>query len=78
MKRALEVGGVVAAVVLIAFGVAAIAMGIDGTDTVGENLSQEQIVGTPDMTPEGSRRKSKMPASRRKRFRCLTAMSLTS
>ncbi len=52
MKKALEIGGVVAAVVLIVFGVAAILMGIDGTDTVGENLSQEQIVGTPDMTPE--------------------------
>lgn len=51
MKKALEIGGVVAAVVLIAFGVAAIVMGIDGTDTVGENLSREQIAGTPDMTP---------------------------
>ncbi len=52
MKKALEVGGVLASVVLIVFGVAAIVMGIDGTDTVGNNLSQEQIMGTPDMTPE--------------------------
>jgi len=52
MKKALEVGGVVAALVLIAFGVAAIVMGVDGSDTVGENLAQEQIVGTPDMTPD--------------------------
>lgn len=52
MKKALEIGGVVASVVLIAFGVGAIAMGIDGSNTVEENLAQEQIVGTPDMTPE--------------------------
>lgn len=52
MKKALEIGGVVASVVLIAFGIGAIAMGIDGSNTVEENLAQEQIVGTPDMTPE--------------------------
>lgn len=52
MKKALDIGGVLASVALIAFGVAAIVMGVDGVDTVEENLSQEQIVGTPDMTPE--------------------------
>jgi hypothetical protein len=52
MKKALEIGGVIASVVLIAFGVAAIVMGIDGTDTVQDNLALEQIEGTPDMTPE--------------------------
>jgi hypothetical protein len=52
MKKALEIGGVIASVVLIAFGVAAIVMGIDGTDTVKDNLAAEQIEGTPDMTPE--------------------------
>jgi hypothetical protein len=52
MKKALEIGGVVASVVLIAFGVAAIVMGINGTDTVKDNLAQEQIAGTPGMTPE--------------------------
>lgn len=52
MKKALEIGGVIASVVLIAFGIGAIAMGIDGSNTVEENLAQEQIVGTPDMTPE--------------------------
>lgn len=54
MKKALELGGVAASVVLIVFGVAAIVMGIDGTNTVGDTLSQEQIVGTPDMTPEAT------------------------
>lgn len=52
MKKALEIGGILASVVLVVFGVAAIVMGIDGTDTVETNLAQEQIVGTPDMTPE--------------------------
>ena len=51
MKKALEIGGVIASVVLIVFGAAAVVMGIDGTETVEENLSREQIVGTPDMTP---------------------------
>jgi uncharacterized iron-regulated membrane protein len=52
VKKALEIGGVIASVVLIAFGVIAIVMGMDGTSTVEDNLAQEQIVGTPDMTPE--------------------------
>lgn len=52
MKKALEIGGVIASVVLIAFGIAAIVMGVDGADTVEDRLAQEQIVGTPDMTPE--------------------------
>jgi len=52
VKKALEIGGVIASVVLIAFGVAAIIMGANGKSTVEDNLSQEQIVGTPDMKPE--------------------------
>lgn len=52
MRRGLEIGGLVAAVVLIAFGVAAVVMGIDGNDTVKDSLAQERIVGTPEMTPE--------------------------
>lgn len=52
MKKALEIGGGIAAVVLIAFGIAAIVMGTDGVSTVEDKLNQERIVGTPDMTPE--------------------------
>jgi len=51
MKKGLELGGFVAAVVLIAFGVAAIVMGFDGKSTVQDSIAREQIVGTPDMTP---------------------------
>lgn len=52
MRKGLEIGGAVAAVVLVAFGVAAIVMGANGQSTVGDSLAQEQIAGTPDMTPE--------------------------
>ena len=51
MRKALEIGGVVAAAVLVAFGIAAIVMGIDGRSTVRDSLKLEQIVGSPDMTP---------------------------
>jgi putative Mn2+ efflux pump MntP len=51
MKKFLEWGGVAAAVVLIAFGVGAIVIGVNGRSTVHSSLQQEQIVGSPDMTP---------------------------
>jgi F0F1-type ATP synthase membrane subunit c/vacuolar-type H+-ATPase subunit K len=52
MRKVLEIGGVVAAAVLIAFGIAAIVMGMDGRSTVNSSLKQEQITGTPDMSPK--------------------------
>jgi hypothetical protein len=51
MKKLLEWGGVAAGIVLIAFGVAAIVLGVNGRSTVHSSLGLEQIVGTPDMTP---------------------------
>ena len=51
MRKALEIGGAVASIVLIAFGIAAIVMGFNGRSTVNDSLKQEQITGTPDMTP---------------------------
>jgi hypothetical protein len=51
MRKVFELGGVLAAVVLIAFGIAAIVMGVNGQSTVNKSLKQELIVGTPDMTP---------------------------
>jgi len=41
----------VAAAILIAFGITTIIMGLNGRSTVRDSLTQEQIVGTPDMTP---------------------------
>ena len=55
MRKGLEIGGIVAAVVLIVFGVVSIAMGVDGRDTVTTSLERENIVGTPDMTPAAIR-----------------------
>jgi hypothetical protein len=55
MRKLFEFGGLVAAAILIAFGVAAIVMGFDGRSTVGDSLKQEQIVGSADMTPAGIR-----------------------
>ena len=52
MKRFLEIGGVAAGVVLIAFGVAAIVLGVNGKNTIGNELKLQQITGTPDMTPK--------------------------
>jgi F0F1-type ATP synthase membrane subunit c/vacuolar-type H+-ATPase subunit K len=51
MRKLFEIGGLVAAALLIAFGVAAIVMGFHGRSTVGSELKQQQIVGTPDMKP---------------------------
>ena len=51
MRKVLTLGGLVAAAVLIAFGVASIVMGVNGRNTVHESLQQEHIVGSPDMTP---------------------------
>ena len=51
MRKLFEIGGLVAAAILIAFGVVAIVMGVNGRSTVQTSLAQEKIVGTPDMTP---------------------------
>ena len=51
MRKVFEIGGVVAAAILVAFGIAAIVMGVNGRSTVSESLKLEQIVGSPDMTP---------------------------
>ena len=53
MRRAFEIGGIVAAIVMIAFGTAAIVMGANGRSTVQANLLAQKIVGTSDMTPAG-------------------------
>ena len=51
MRKFFEIGGIIAGAVLIAFGIAAIVMGVNGRSTVSDSLKQEQITGTPDMTP---------------------------
>ena len=51
-RKIFEFGGYVAAAVLVAFGIAALVMGVNGRSTVNSSLEHEQIVGTPDMTPK--------------------------
>ena len=51
MRKFFEIGGVIAAFTLIAFGIGALALGINGRSTVRDSLKLEQIVGSDDMTP---------------------------
>jgi hypothetical protein len=51
MRKFFEIGGIVAGAVLILFGIGAIVLSVNGRSTVNDSLKQEQIVGTPDMTP---------------------------
>ncbi len=65
-RKVFEYGGIAASIVLIAFGIAAIVLGVDGHSTVQSNLKQEQIVGSPDMTPDAIKAeasKAGLPAS---------------
>src|SRR6476646_301450 len=59
MRKGFEIGGFIAAAVLIAFGIGAIGMGLNARSTVNNPLSQEQIVGTPDMTPTAIKAEAK-------------------
>lgn len=50
-RRALEIGGIVAGVLMIAFGIGALVMSINARNTVSTEIKTEQIVGSPDMNP---------------------------
>jgi hypothetical protein len=66
MRKLLQIGGFVSAAILIAFGVAAIVMGVNGRTTVRDSLKLEQITGSPDMTPAAIAAEAKeagLPAS---------------
>ncbi len=56
MRKFFEIGGLVAAAVLIAFGVVAIVMGVNGRSTVRDSLKLEQIVGIARHDAVGDRR----------------------
>jgi hypothetical protein len=66
MRKTFEIGGIIAAAILIAFGVVAVVMGVNGRSTVRDSLKLEQIVGSPDMTPAAiavEAKKAGLPAS---------------
>jgi hypothetical protein len=48
MSKLTSYAGIAASVILIAFGVGSIVIGLDGRDRVRDDLAREQIVGTPD------------------------------
>ena len=50
-RRILEIGGIAAGFVMIAFGIGSLALGINARQTVGDELKREFIVGSPDMSP---------------------------
>lgn len=50
-RRALEVGGLIAGGLMLIVGIVALVMGFNARSTVGDELGQEFIVGSPDMTP---------------------------
>lgn len=52
-NRAFSLGGVIASIILIAFGIGAIVIGASGHSEVRHNIKREAITGTPDMTPVG-------------------------
>jgi hypothetical protein len=51
-RRVWEIGGFVAGGVLIVFGVVAIFLGVNGYQTVQDELDKEYIVGGSDMSPD--------------------------
>jgi hypothetical protein len=65
-RKLFEYGGIAASLILIAFGIGTIALSVNGRSTVHSNLTQEAIVGTPDMTPSAIKteaKQAKLPAS---------------
>jgi hypothetical protein len=55
MRKLFQYGGIAASIVLIAFGIGAIYMGVDGRGYVRDNLAAEKIVGTEDSTIPGQK-----------------------
>jgi hypothetical protein len=55
MKRVFAYGGIAASIILIAFGIGATVIGLDGRDRVRTELARENIVGTPDSAIPGQK-----------------------
>ena len=52
MQRIATLGGLLASLILIVLGVASVVIGAKGHDEVRNSISEEHIVGTPDMSPD--------------------------
>jgi hypothetical protein len=55
MSKLYTYAGIAASVVLIAFGIGCVAIGVNGRDRVQTELAREQIVGTPDSSIPGQK-----------------------
>jgi hypothetical protein len=65
-KRIFELGGYFAALVLVAFGIASLVMGVSGRSEVRKDVKRELIVGSPDMNKTAIRAEAteaKLPAA---------------
>jgi hypothetical protein len=51
MTRPFRLAGIIAGLVLIAFGAGAVVIGLQGRNEVNTNIQREQIVGSDDMKP---------------------------
>ena len=50
-RRILEIAGIAAGLLMVVFGIGALVLGINARNTVGDELTREFIVGSPDMKP---------------------------
>ncbi len=55
MRFIIKYGGIAASIILIAFGLVSVYVGIDGRDRVQSEIAREQIVGTDDSTIPGQK-----------------------
>ena len=58
-RKFFEWGGIAASVILVAFGITSIVLGVNGRSTVRDNLGAEAIVGSPDMTPSAIKQEAR-------------------
>ncbi len=58
-RKFFEWGGIAASIIIVAFEIASIVVGINGRSTVRDSLKQEAIVGTSDMTPTAIKAEAK-------------------
>jgi hypothetical protein len=54
LRRWLQFGGVIAGIVMIGFGVSTIVLGVNGVNTVRDNLARENIEGSGEESLNGS------------------------
>jgi hypothetical protein len=65
-RKIFEIGGYIAAALLVAFGIAAIVMGVNGRNEVRSDIKREFIVGSPDMNEKAilaEAKQAKLPAA---------------